>query len=196
MSFLWFILPHTMMNLSKTVGYAVHALSCLEQARGEPLFVQEIADATGIMKPYLARVVNRLVHHGLIASKRGYRGGIVLALPAEEISLARIVEAVEGRDWSQECFFGLEKCPATRACPAHAMWGRMRHQIEGTLARTTLADVTRATQARGRRVQAEPGSGGARVAGVTDFTGFLSGTPWTRPGQVLSKPVPGARPEV
>jgi Rrf2 family transcriptional regulator, iron-sulfur cluster assembly transcription factor len=134
-----------MMNLSKTVGYAVHALSCLEQAQGQPLFVQEIAERTGIHKPYLARIVNRLVHRGLIASKRGYRGGVVLARPANEIPLHQIVEALEAESWSQECFFGLESCPATRACPAHTMWAAMRAEIENALRNTTLADVTRST---------------------------------------------------
>ncbi len=177
-----------MMNLSKTVGYAVHALSCLEQAHGEPRFVQEIAEATGIMKPYLARVINRLVHHGLIASKRGYRGGVVLALPAEKISLARIVQALEGENWSQECFFGLEKCPAARICPAHSMWSRMRVQIEGTLARTTLADVTRATQLREGRAQKGAGYSGARAAGAADFTGFVEGATCMGPGDALVKP--------
>ena len=163
------------MNLSKTVGYAVHALSCLEQARGEPLFVQEIAEATGIMKPYLARIINRLVHHGLIASKRGYRGGIVLAVPAEQISLARIVQALDGDSWSQECFFGLEKCPAARACPAHVMWSRMRKQIDGTLSRTTLADVTRATQPPRNRSAKNVSGGGAPLARAAVLVGFEAG---------------------
>jgi Rrf2 family transcriptional regulator, iron-sulfur cluster assembly transcription factor len=179
-----------MMNLSKTVGYAVHALSCLEQAQGEPLFVQEIAESTGIMKPYLARVINRLVHQGLIASKRGYRGGIVLALPAEQISLARIVQALDGDSWSQECFFGLEKCPAARACPAHVMWSRMRKQIDGTLSRTTLADVTRATRLPGSRTQKEPGGGGARGAGAAGFEG---GSAWREPWGIPATLAPRVR---
>jgi Rrf2 family protein len=90
-----------MMHLSKTVGYAVHALSCLERAEGQPLFVQAIAERTGLKKPYLARIVNRLVHAGLITSKRGYRGGIVLARPTDQIALAEVVEAIEGSDWNQ-----------------------------------------------------------------------------------------------
>jgi Rrf2 family transcriptional regulator, iron-sulfur cluster assembly transcription factor len=133
-----------MMNLSKSVGYAVHALSCLDQAQGQPLFVQQIASQTGIPKPYLARIVNRLVHHGLIASKRGYRGGVVLACPAEQIPLLKIVEAMNAEEWSRQCFFGLDKCPSHQACPAHALWADMRGQIESKMRSTTLADVTRA----------------------------------------------------
>ncbi len=179
-----------MMNLSKTVGYAVHALSCLEQAQGEPLFVQEIAEATGIMKPYLAQIVNRLVHEGLIASKRGYRGGIILAQPAGKISLARIVRALEGEQWSQECFFGLEKCPATRACPAHAMWSRMRKQIEGTLSHTTLADVTRAIRLQGSQGLKAPACGGARTGGPVTYTVLGEGGSWRESWKVPAPPPP------
>ena len=184
------MLPQAMMNLSKTVGYAVHALSCLEQAQGEPLFVQEIAEATGIMKPYLARIINRLVHQGLIASKRGYRGGILLALPAEQISLAQIVQALDGESWSRECFFGLEKCPSTRACPAHAMWSRMRKQIAGTLNRTTLADVTRATQPHGKRSPKGPACAGARAGDASHFAALEERAPWRESWGVPVLPLP------
>lgn len=133
-----------MMYLGKTVGYAVHALCCLENARGEHRFVQDIADATGIKKPYLARIVNQLVHRGLLLAKRGYRGGVTLARPAGQISLIEIVSAVEGEKWSRACFFGLEHCPCEGLCPAHEMWGKMRVDMESVLRRTTLAEVAAA----------------------------------------------------
>ncbi len=133
-----------MMNLSKSVGYAVHALSCIDQGHGQPRFVQEIADQTGVPKDYLARVINRLVHRGLVISKRGYCGGVSLARPARQISLLQIVEAMHADEWSRPCFFGLEECPSKKPCPAHASWVAMRRQIEQTLRHTTLADITEA----------------------------------------------------
>jgi Rrf2 family protein len=158
------MMRQTMMNLSKTAGYAVHALSCLDQAQGRPLFVQEIADRTGIRKPYLARIINRLVHEGLVASRRGYRGGVALACPASSISLWRIVDSLEGQSWSRECFFGLESCPVGRTCPAHAMWSQMRSRIEAALRQTTLADLTRATHAQPPPPRPEPRVPTARLA--------------------------------
>lgn len=135
-----------MMYLAKTVGYAVHALCCIEKEQGRAVLVRNIAGQTSITKPYLAKIINQLVCQGLVASKRGREGGVVLARPANQISLLEIVEAFEGGNWSRACFFGLESCPSKRACPAHAMWAEMRGQIETSLRQTTLAEVARITQ--------------------------------------------------
>jgi Rrf2 family transcriptional regulator, iron-sulfur cluster assembly transcription factor len=153
-----------MLNLSKTVGYAVHALSCLDQADGRPLFVQEIAERTGIVKPYLARIINRLVHEGLLVSKRGYQGGVALALPASQITLMRIVEVLEGTEWSRQCFFGLETCPAARRCPAHDVWSTARRSLAEVLSHTSLASVSQATQAGPVAAEGPRRVGPARLA--------------------------------
>lgn len=139
-----------MLSLPKTVGYALHALCCVEKAAGKPVFVREIAERTGIKKPYLAQIVNQLVHDGLLSSKRGYRGGIVLNRSADRISLLQIVKAIQGDAWIPPCFFGLDQCPAQSEsrCPAHSMWQTMRIQMESTLQRTTLAEVTQAIESQ------------------------------------------------
>jgi Rrf2 family protein len=188
-----------MMNLSKTVGYAVHALSCIEQAQGQPLFVQEIADRTGIHKPYLARIINRLVHHGLVASKRGYKGGVVLACPAGQIPLLRIVEALEAETWSRECFFGLEKCPATRVCPAHTMWSEMRADIQSALRGTTLADITRSIRPEADGARQAPRAPTARLAPLQIVPEVETQDSWAHPAErraaaLLPEFLPGPPP--
>jgi Rrf2 family transcriptional regulator, iron-sulfur cluster assembly transcription factor len=137
------------MNLTKTTGYAIHALSFLEQANGQSCFVRDIAAGTGIKKPYLARIINQLVHHKFVAAKRGYRGGVTLAVPTEQISLLQIVKAIEGEAWIRPCFFALDDCPGKRGgpvrryCPAHSIWVEMQGRIESVLRDTTLAEVTK-----------------------------------------------------
>jgi Rrf2 family protein len=132
-----------MMCLSQTTGYAVYALSRVGGLRGEPRRIRDIAEHAGLPKAYLARIVSQLAHHGIVHSKRGYRGGIVLALPAGEISLLQIVEAVEGKNWLGPCLLGLDQCGKGDACPTQAMWQRFRGEITRVLGTTTLADVIR-----------------------------------------------------
>lgn len=132
------------MYLSKTVGYAVHALSYVENAKVSHCFIQDIALATGIRKPYLAKITNQLTRRGLLTAKRGYRGGVALARSPREISLLQIVQALDDKAWSRPCFFGLENCGAARRCPAHDMWTEMRSRMETILRETTLADVAKA----------------------------------------------------
>jgi Rrf2 family iron-sulfur cluster assembly transcriptional regulator len=131
-----------MMNVSKTAGYAIHAMSCIGNSRTPMRFVRDIAAKTGLQKPYLAKIINHLAHDGLVVAKRGYRGGIALARPPGDISLLEIVKAVDGEGWVGPCLFGLDKCcPAKGHCPAHARWNEIRGQITTVLSATTLADV-------------------------------------------------------
>jgi len=129
------------MCLSQTTGYTVHALACLHAGSGQPRTIHDIADCTGIHKPYLAKILNQLSQRGLVSTKRGYRGGIALSRPPEKITLLEIVEAVEGPKWLGPCLLGLDDCAARRVCPTHNVWASVQRQIIDVLRRTTLADV-------------------------------------------------------
>jgi Rrf2 family protein len=132
-----------MLALTHTTGYAILAMSCLEQPDGSWVLSREIAESAGIPRPYLAKILNALSRSGLIKTKRGYRGGVALARPAERISLMDVVEAVEGRAWMPRCLLGLRECGDERACPTHEFWKQERDKIEQTLRRITLIEVAR-----------------------------------------------------
>lgn len=152
------IIEGTMLCLSNTSGYAVHALSCLRECKDQTCLVRDIASSTGIPKPYLAKIINNLNHHGLVYAKRGYRGGIALSRPPKEISLLQIVQAVEGANWIGECLLGLEDCSWRVICPTHKAWLKVRKQITEMLQSTSLADVIAFSAA------AQRGTGKPRVA--------------------------------
>jgi Rrf2 family protein len=129
-----------MQAYSKTAGYAIHALSFIGAAAPEACLVRDIAACLGLPKPYLARILNHLVHDGLVTAKRGYRGGITLVRRPDQISLLDVVRAVDGMP-ANGCLFGLEHCPVGGTCPAHAQWNLMQQQMEATLRRTSLSAV-------------------------------------------------------
>jgi Rrf2 family protein len=130
-----------MLSLAKTTGYAVEAMSQLDQPGGRPAGLRDIARRARIPYAYLAKRMPGLVAAGLVRSVRGKRGGILLARPPEEITLLQISEAVEARQWLGRCLLGLVTCSDERACPVHNFWKDARQQIESTLRYTTLADV-------------------------------------------------------
>jgi Rrf2 family protein len=103
--------------------------------------IRDIAKCAGIPKPYLARILSKLTHRGLVLAKRGYAGGISLARPAEQISLLQIVEAVEGPKWISPCLLNMEGCGHPEACPTRKVWDRVSHQLRAALKKATLADV-------------------------------------------------------
>jgi Rrf2 family transcriptional regulator, iron-sulfur cluster assembly transcription factor len=133
--------PRVVLCLSQTTGYAIRALSCLHQQSCRAQLIRDIAKCAGIPKPYLARIINKLTHQGLVVAKRGYSGGIALARRAEEISLLQIVEAVEGPDWISPCLLNMEGCGHPQACPTRKVWQRVSLQIRAALKKATLADL-------------------------------------------------------
>lgn len=122
----------------------------------------EIAEHDGLPLAYLEHLVARLRKAGLVDSRRGSRGGYMLARPAEQITMAEIVEALEGSiapiecisqssDGSIVCTRESKRPPGSgsQACPTKLLWTRVRLAIVRTLVETTLADVARAPHATG-----------------------------------------------
>jgi Rrf2 family cysteine metabolism transcriptional repressor len=114
----------------------------------------EIAERDGLPLAYLEHLVARLRKAGLIDSRRGSRGGYLLARPAQEITMAEVVEALEGAIAPVECISlgadGSVVCARERSgseshpphvCPTKLLWARVRGSIVGTLKETTLADL-------------------------------------------------------
>ncbi len=130
-----------MLSVTQTTGYAILALSCLDKSGEEWVLEKDIAEKTGISKPYLSKLLYRLTKGGLIVSKRGYKGGISLSRPANEITMLDIFEAVEGTDWRDRCLLGLPGCSSNQPCPMHKFWLKMRPKIEDQFKNLTLAEV-------------------------------------------------------
>src|SRR4051812_2954066 len=84
------------MRISAKVDYAVRASLELAAAGDEPIKGEQISEAQEIPLKFLENILGELKHSGIIGSRRGAHGGYWLAKPAEEISLADIVRAVEG----------------------------------------------------------------------------------------------------
>jgi Rrf2 family cysteine metabolism transcriptional repressor len=109
----------------------------------------EIAEHDGLPLAYLEHLVARLRKAGLVDSRRGSRGGYLLARPASEITMAEVVEALEGSIAPIECISlgadGTVKCSREsdpgHVCPTKLLWSRVRGSIVSTLRETTLADL-------------------------------------------------------
>ena len=120
-----------MLSFSKTTGYAVNALSCLDGPGGQRMTVKNLACCTGISQSYLSKIIQILVKKGFVQSKRGYTGGMLLVRPAEEISLKEIVEAMEDTKRMPSCLMGMNICGGI--CPMHEFWKNERDRIETEL---------------------------------------------------------------
>jgi Rrf2 family cysteine metabolism transcriptional repressor len=139
-----------------------------ESADGEESVVPlaEIAEHDGMPLAYLEHLVARLRKAGLIDSRRGSRGGYMLARAAEQITMAEVVEALEGSIAPIECISqsadGTVVCSResdpSHVCPTKLLWTRVRGSIVRTLQETTLADLLTTSATRVPSVAPMPAS--------------------------------------
>src|SRR6202165_3421634 len=138
------------MMFSTKAEYGVRVMVELARRAGDdPIPLAEIATHDGLPLAYLEHLVARLRKAGLVDSRRGSRGGYLLARSPMEITMAEIVEALEGSIAPIECISeasdGSIVCSREshneRACPTKLLWTRVRGSIVSTLQETTLADL-------------------------------------------------------
>ena len=128
--------------LSSTSDYALRAILVLAQADpGRPMRADEIARATGSPANYLAKTLNLLAKAGLVSSARGPQGGFTLVVPAEQLSLARIVDCFEEARPNTRCLLGSRPCDGLHPCRAHDRWTAVQQARRAPLADTTVADL-------------------------------------------------------
>jgi len=138
------------MMFSTKAEYGVRVMVELARRSGqEPIPLAEIAAHDGLPLAYLEHLVARLRKAGLVDSRRGSHGGYLLARPASEITMAEVVEALEGSIAPIECISEAadgsivcsREADADHVCPTKLLWTRVRFSIISTLRETTLADL-------------------------------------------------------
>ena len=143
--------------------YAIRGVAELAaRGAGGRLLLDDVVAGTGLPRDFMAKVFQKLVHAGVLASARGRGGGFCLARPAHEITLMHVVEAMEGPQAYDRCVVGLEKCTDHMPCPQHDLYKPIRQRIKDYLSTTTAADLAaslRAKQAWQRTRAETPGSG-------------------------------------
>jgi Rrf2 family protein len=120
-------------------------MALLAQQPHEPATVHDLAIKGQIPAPYLAKLLQGLVHGGLVRSQRGVRGGYTLARDPASITLADIVNHVEPLQRIRRCPLGLPG--HIQLCPLHRRLDQAMAQVEAAFRETTLADLFRDARA-------------------------------------------------
>lgn len=126
-----------MLRVSATVDYALRAAVVLTRAGGRPVSVAEIAAAEGLPRKFLAATLASMRSAGLLTSRRGGNGGFWLSRPAEQVTVADIICAVDGT---------VVDLSAVEDGPTEAWWAGAAGQIESSLASVTLAQLAGALE--------------------------------------------------
>lgn len=130
------------MAISQTSEHALRAVLFLAQrSRAASVSAASIADALGAPANYLSKTLHALARAGLVIGTPGPGGGFRLAVPAGELTVARVIAAFEDTAASGTCLLGGRSCDATRPCDAHQRWTALLLASRAPLEETTIADL-------------------------------------------------------
>lgn len=134
------------MRLSNLADYAVITMTHAAQHCGDGrISAAELAEESGLPVPTVQRLVSKLTGAGLLRSVRGARGGLQLARPAAAITVADIVEAVEGPIALTACIDHGE-CDFEKGCTMKPHWPIINNALRSALAGVTLEHLRRPPQ--------------------------------------------------
>jgi FeS assembly SUF system regulator len=159
------------MRLSHLADYAVVLMTAAaRRPAGERLSATELSADTGVPLPTTQKLMGQLAGCGLLTSVRGAGGGFALARPAHEISLADVVEAVEGPIAMTVCSEGRSDCALDAHCRVKPHMGVVGNAVRGALDAVSLAQLCSPAKAGAQGAAAAtltrswtPASAGARV---------------------------------
>lgn len=139
------------MRLTTKGRFAVTAMVdlALRQNRG-PVTLATISERQHISLSYLEQLFGKLRRSSLVSSVRGPGGGYNLAQPANQITVAAIVSAVDEPLDATQCG-GKENCLDDRRCVTHDLWATLNEKMNDYLSSVSLADVVAHQQ--GKAVQ-------------------------------------------
>jgi Rrf2 family protein len=137
-----------MLRLSKKADYALIATKHLAMKReAASTSAREIAEQYDIPIELMAKVLQRLVRTGLLTSHQGTRGGYTLSRPAATISVADVIQAIDGPFTVTSCSSDNNSCEQYSKCNIRDPLWRIRERIVAALGTVSLAEMATETEA-------------------------------------------------
>jgi FeS assembly SUF system regulator len=132
-----------MIRMTKLTDYGIVLLTHIARhperlTRNAP----ELAAATRLPLPTVSKILKILAREKLLVPHRGAKGGFSLARTPEEITVADVINALEGPIALTECSaHGPERCGIETSCPVSSNWQRINRAVREALAGITLAEM-------------------------------------------------------
>jgi FeS assembly SUF system regulator len=130
------------LRIGKLTDYAIVILAHLAR-RGRVCVssASDVAEATGIPQPTVAKVLKQLVQGGLLVSSRGARGGYGLARDPSVVTVLDVIDAMEGPLTLTDCAHDATACADHARCGVVGHWPRILHAVRQGLAGVTVHDL-------------------------------------------------------
>jgi len=131
------------MRLTRAAEYAFRALRFLcSQDEDRWFSIQEIAGSEDAPAQFVAKVMQRLTRAGIVNSSCGKTGGYRMAKPPDSVSIADVVEIMEGEMSLNYCLLHPDECRFVKECRMHPIWQEVQDAMIGVMTKYTLADIS------------------------------------------------------
>jgi len=132
------------MAISQKCQYALRGIFELAKRRGSgPITVNEVAEVQAIPARFLELIFSEMRQAGFVESRRGARGGYILARRPNQLTVGEVVRAVEGSIQPVVCLDGAGQtdCPLLGSCVFLKMWQRAGDAVAEVYDSTTFQDL-------------------------------------------------------
>lgn len=129
---------------SKACMYAIRAVVVIASTnqRGGYVPLTKVSEQTGAPSAFMAKVLQQLVHSGILTSVKGHGGGFGIdPRRAERIKLGDVVKAIDGDALFSGCALGFPTCDGRKPCPIHEQVVRLRAELEHILADVHISQL-------------------------------------------------------
>ena len=136
-----------MIRLTNLADYAVVVMTAAAKSPERRLSAPEVALVTGIPAPTVAKLMGTLARAGLLSASRGASGGFQFCGAAADVSIAAIIEAVDGPIALTQCQnpgetgAGGGECSITASCGIRQHWAPINRAVRDALCAVTLAEL-------------------------------------------------------
>jgi FeS assembly SUF system regulator len=130
-----------MIRISKLTDYGIVLLTLVARSSGTRT-ASELAEESRLPLPTVSKILKALARGGMLSSHRGAQGGYALARSPERITVADVIEVLEGPVAVTECCRRVPgMCDIERACPVRTNWRRINDVVRGALDSLSLSEM-------------------------------------------------------
>ncbi len=131
----------TILKMSRAVSLAFHAIALLASNPTGQISNRRIASELHVSEAHLSKVLQRLSKNGLVKSNRGAKGGFMLGMASDKISLLNVFESIEGPFVSKYCVLDTQICN-DNSCIFGNLLKSVERQVYDYLSETKLSDAS------------------------------------------------------
>jgi Rrf2 family protein len=129
------------LRISEAASLAMHAMAYIASKNGSgPVPVSEVSSSLSVSEAHMGKVLQRLVKHGFLTSRRGPRGGYAMVREARDARLLDVYEAVEGPLRQAGCLLGHRACRG-KECILGDLVHVVNEQVRSHLSSTRVSDL-------------------------------------------------------